>query len=1522
MGERYSVKKFLKILVYAVGGTLLFLVLLATITQTQFFRDRLRAAALSNLNAILDADISLGELHGNLVTGFSIDSIAVRSKGEAVFTARRVDLRYSLLEIPGRTISVRAVTIVNPVIRLVRPAGERWNFARIIRPTAPDTVPARPFDWVLRIDRLAVESGSLWLVDSTALTDPAHDRGDTSDIEYHDIALKDLNLSLSAEIQEKVKHIDISSMSFVSEHPGFHLTKFSGDCTVTPSEVRVKALTIVTSRSEIHLDASMSKVDLLGGPSLVGMRQCPVNLGLQAQDINFDEMKKFLPPLHFLHGPVSVDMSASGEFGDLQVHRLNVRFGHSELKLKGSVQNLHDPRNLNLDVRVTDGVVEPGDPLALMPDFNLPDFSEMGKFRLALQFQGTPRDFHTKTEIGTDAGDVNSDVALVIGGPSVLNYKGRVDFRNLDISRMLGDESLDSRLTGGVRLVGEGVSLAALNASAQVDIDSSTFRGQPLRDTHVTLTGSDRTLQTKAYLHLGSMISTLGFGISQNDAGPTSFETDGDVRMMHIGSFLRDPDNDHVVSFRYRAKGSGLTLATVGGDLDCDFSYWREADSSSSNGTLHLAIDQSDTLNRSVNIESTMGSLDLTGQYDLASLGRLIAYHVRSASRSLHERFAFLDTSMSAEPRVSIPQPGRDVLTPDGWIDAKFVVHVEDLAPLSIFVQSWDGLGQAQCSGAITGSRDGLSIRGHAAVNEYAYGRVEGGTLIEGGDLQFNLLHVKPPGSVDSVAMDMRGSFTSLHINEYGLDSVQAELVYGANSATYAISSVLNGEIRLRSRGSATIVGDTVTVNIESLHCSYFDYEWDAGSGVQVRFGRGGIAVSNLALHRGDEEVLVDAGVGPGGTLTGLINARRLDLEGLKYLLKKDEIHSMGGSFAGVADVHISVSGTLDSPLFEASLSADHIAYRTVPLGVMKGTFSYRDQSLGVRLNLDAEENTGRTAPELIVSGTIPVDLAFAKVRERTADKPMDLTVRSDSLEIGVLDPLLPTFEQLRGTMTCDVTVRGTPRRPEYEGELRIRNCSFLFVPNNITYLFDGTFQPQGERIKVVDAVIRNVASDEAVGQKGALHISGDFLLADFKPGDFDLSATGQLLVVKEATGESALSVYGRLFVEIGRGGLRFTGSIDQSLLRGDVLVRNSSLIFPPTRTLRQQQSELSVPMSPVNDTVRVQPEPHSVASRYFGGNGSRTGGRGSSSLLPTKSFIDGVRYDLDIETAGGNTSIRMIFNPGEELDATIDGKFSITEDGRRWFGDLTIESATYNYLKRFNADGKISFTGDFANPGLDITATYEGTRKIRDTTSAMEMTEPVVVTIKITGTRYVPKLAMSMEIADQDYASYAASHYGLTSNDVQSDAIQFILSGAFPLTTSQRNDVASSMPSSVGSSLLTGASSMLTGAFSDFLRTQTGFINSVELNYGSGDNVGQRTDIRLSGSAFNGLWRYGGRILNDPFSNANFSLLYSFGTIFNDPTLRNLMFELERRVQDVTIGQTNTTRGVNSARMFYRFSF
>ena len=76
------------------------------------------------------------------------------------------------------------------------------------------------------------------------------------------------------------------------------------------------------------------------------------------------------------------------------------------------------------------------------------------------------------------------------------------------------------------------------------------------------------------------------------------------------------------------------------------------------------------------------------------------------------------------------------------------------------------------------------------------------------------------------------------------------------------------------------------------------------------------------------------------------------------------------------------------------------------------------------------------------------------------------------------------------------------------------------------------------------------------------------------------------------------------------------------------------------------------------------------------------------------------------------------------------------------------------------------------------------------------------------------------MKIDDVDYANY----HGPRSNDVQSDAIQFVVYGTFPLTLTQRNEANPDLQKQIGVSALSGAASMLTGALSEFLRSQTGF--------------------------------------------------------------------------------------------------
>jgi len=1519
-------KKVLKYGLYGGVVFVLLLVLLAAATQTQFFRDRLRAAALSRLDSLLTASVYLGNLQGNLISGFSVDSISLVVDGGPFLSAKRLDFRYNLLGIPGKTISIDRIILVRPVVHLFRNGVDGWNLKRIIRPSPADTAAPHALDWVLTLRRFEIQEGTLVLLDSASLADPEHSPRDSNSVEYHDFTLHDLNLVISGSIKKQETRLNIESLSFVSARPDVRLRHFSSDLLLTPSLARISNLEIQTARSSVTLQASMKEINLLGGIDLAELRHKPVALSLKAHDLDLDELKQFIPQIRFLHEPVSMTFDASGEFGDVNVQKLELQMRHTRLNLKGTVANLHDPGNLRLNVKLADSKIVPADPLALMPDFNLPDLSSIGVATVNMEFEGTPLDFRAKVHLLSDAGEVHSgDMLMKIGGPRKLAYKGDLSVRRLDLAKLFGDPRLESTLQGSVAVEGEGLGMENLRGSLDIRMDSSEFRFQPLENSRVTLTAENHRLEGKANVRLGGMNSTIIAVLDAENKDLPRFSIDGSVESLDLEDLFSDKKFNSDITMTITVSGSGLSLAKMSGEASLDLTSSRYGDYQLESGDIHIFLDQQDPRNKTLRLESNVADLSVTGAFDLTYLTQLIRYEIQDLRYAVGTKFPSLDSSIAtAIDRRKLMVMEKSLSANHDLQDAEIVLAVKDLEPLSKVTTDGTFNGNGFFVGWIKGDYRDLSCHGQLTVNEFVYGNVESGLLVQDGSVSFTISRLKPTHPLKEIMMDLHAGVGSLHLNRNALDSVSLGLSYQRELLDWSVSSEWNNGFRVAAKGDASVAEDSLAVRIGSLRTGYQGFAWTAEQGAGVRFTGHNLEVSNLVLTRDTQTVAFRGKLESGGAIAATIEGTHLDLDDLRFLLPSEELEQNQKTFTGATFLRASVGGTVADPELTATVRISDMAFRGVPFGQLVGDFAYQRRLLDVRMWVDNAAEGTNDVPELTVAGTLPLNLALTDVDDRIPDEPMNLTVHTDGLQMSILDPVVPTFRHLNGIMKCTLTVGGTLRHPDYQGNITISDCSFLFVPNNINYQFSGTFKPEGELVRVIDATVRNVPGDERGGRRGAVNITGDFSLKNLRPGDFNLRCTGDLLVVKETSQLTALSVYGNLFVEIGAGGLHFTGSIEQSLLKGAVLIRNSSLVFPPTQQSVSEESAMSVPLVFVDDTSRVtQMGARSAFAKYFG----LTGRRPAKNLAtnepgkPSRSFMDGVRYDLDIETTGDNTEIRMIFNTmsGEELVATLNGNFSITEDGRRWVGDMQVSRAYYNFYKRFDAEGRIRYTGDLLNPELDIRARYQGQRALRDSV-ASGPPEKVVVSFKITGTRNEPKIEFSMTINDIDYYTYR----GPKSNDVQSDAIQFILYGSFPLTTAQKNEIPTDVQKTFGLSLLTGATSLLTARASEFLRDQTGFINSVELSYDGTGNFGSSADIRLSGVLWKGYWRYGGKILDDPLNNANFSLLYSFDAFFADPPLwlRNLMFELERRVETGSTVQSYDIKRVDSARLFYRFSF
>ncbi len=1514
-------KKIVKILLFTIIGLAAFLLVLAGITQTQFFRDRLRSAAISTLDSLLLADVRLGELKGNLLTGFTISDVSLTLQGEHVATVDRLDLRYDLFQLPGKKISVDNITLVRPRISLIRGVDGVWNFERLVRRTGGDTSKGSPFDWPIVIRALELWDGTVQLVDSAALAEAGHGPPDESHVEYHQFDLRHVNLRTSLLIRKEEKKATISALSFMCAKPDLNLDSLSGEFRVTPGGASVRNLEVRTNRSHLSLTATMNQVDLLGGLSLSRLQHSPLAVKLRFGTEDMDEFGMLLPPVDFLKGPVSLELEAEGSLGQLTVKKLNTLVGNSELSVTGELLNLHRPSDLVLNTRITSRGVALEDARRLMPSMGLPDFPMIGPAALSLTFQGRPLNFSTKGSLETKAGAVRSDVRLVIGGAPGLTYDANVQFTNLDLALITGDAQLKSSLRGSLQVSGKGVSPEHIAGTLQATLDTSSFMGQKVEPSRLFVEAVNRALHGNVDLRLGSMRSALTASVEDISRPSSSFEVEGEVHQLNLEDILRNRSYNSDLTMNVRAEGHGLNWENLTGVFNLDITSSRFADYRIEGGNMRILVDQRDSLRKVIAMESNIADFELKGSFDLEYLLNLIAYEARNIRIAVGEKFASLDSTLAGGvDRTRLATLGLELGAKRTTIDASYLLNIKDLVPLSRVTgnRTFNGVGVLR--GAVLGDYNNLSLDGRLSLRDFFYGNADSGILIQNAEASFQVTDLKPANPLKELEVFLLADASKMHLNRSRFDSLAVSFTYTQEYSSYSAHTRFGKDLELGFKGIASVAPDGVSFSLNGLDIGYKGLSWEAEGGATARFSAGGIRVSDVVLRHETQLVTLSGFLTTAGELNAEIRGTGLDLSGIRYFLEEEQLAQDAGAFSGTGNVTVSARGTVHQPEFNASLRVDRFAFRGVPLGTITADLSYAGRALRTNVAVQQKQQVGPEQSGLVIQGVIPLVISFAGSEAQDSLPPMDLTIRSSGAQMGILDPLLPTFNQLSGILTCDLRLKGSLNDPTMSGTIAIDSCYFLFVPNNISYSFQGRFQPSGNRIRVVDALIRNVPADNRQGREGEVRITGDFALRELTPSDFDLNIAGALLVVKETTRKSSLSVYGNLFVRTDTAGLHFTGTIERSLLRGYVLVKNSTLVFPPAMSAASKESERAVPVVFVDDTSRVVPKVDEPAvQEYFGSaTDNRAGIQSMESRRGGVSFLDGLRYDLVIESSGGNTEIRMVFNPttGEELVANLDGKFSILEDGTKWVGTVKVDRAFYNFTKRFDATGSLTYTGDYLNPELDITATYAGTRTVKDSVSG-SVRENVVVTLKITGTRLQPKLEISMTIDGRDYATYT----GPKSSDVNSDAIQFLLTGNFPLTESQKNDIAADLRSTVGTSLMTGATSLLSSTLSDFLRRETGFINSVEIGYGAQGSFGESADIRISGVLGDGLWRVGGKVLGDPFNNANVSLLYSLGDIFRRPSLRNFMFELERRIE-TPVGQLNDRREVNAARLFYRLSF
>ncbi len=1518
-------------IVLSVGSGLLLLSLLAIgFTQTKTFRDWLRGYILTTVHENTKGDLYLGDFSGSLFTGLTIRGASLRLDGEEIFSADVVELRYDPLELPRRHISLGRLVLTHPKFHPVRSSQGVWNFQRLPKESASPSAPVSFLKWALELKSLEIIDGEVSLEDSTAFG--VQDSAGSSPTPYREVVLRNVNSKMSAsvsidDLRLSVDHLSLKAPSFSTQ-----LVEFTGKLQYSKERISLNDVTFRTAGTELRLSAEADSLDFLKGFQATAAKDHRVHFDLDVSRISFAELQRFFPSFPLQSGNARLNLVLNGTIGNLQLEKFDLKTDSSEVKLSGRIQNILRPKDCNVDLAISVPSIDPREVAACLSSLKLPDISHLEKASLTGRFRGKLDNFEIRTAIDfREMGKLESTVQLDLRG-SDPQYQAHFTTRGFDLGSFLNDKQFESRLNVSGEVTGIGVNIERADFTGAVVIDSSEILNIPLQNSKISINARNRIFQGEASLHSHRSSLETQYSLDLSDETRPALEAKGIFSSIDLGQLLRNDNYRSNVTGNVAVRSSGRDLDHASGTLVLDFQESTFRDRSFSGPGVKLAIDQRKQSKKNIVIESPIVDANINGDFHLVPFSSLAKFEVGNVLYSLKQKLPFVDSTRAmareAKALLQMSPPRLPATVAQEYLNFNYTVDVKNLTPLAVYFGEEDFNAKGSVRGSVVGSADDLFLSTDAAVENFVFRGKETKLLIAKGKAYIQADHLKQADVLDALENRIKLEASTFLLNSLRVNNLIASVDYFHGKGSFGASALVDSALTIETNGSVRVTEGGYVGNFDNLMLGYHGYMWSNRTPILATIDTSGLMLKDVEMAHQTSRLSLSGGITPNRDLAIDVKVKNFGISDLGYFLSPGGENGGERKFGGQASAEVTLTGRFADPAFTFSAASTDLKYGTVAFGTLRIDGEYREQRARVNLEFRSSSPTQSEKPDLLVAGSLPVDLAFAHVDDRFPDEPVDLRIEATGFHLDILDPFIPVFDNIEGQLFADVRLGGTMKKISSSGTMRLEDGKFIFTPNGIKYFVTGTFEPNGEKIQISKLTIRNDPNDEPA--KG-LTVTGEVAIRNLFIGSFDLTAQGQLLILRETARKGHTAPYGNLLIGIGEDGLRYHGTIDESYLTGSVFIKTMAITFPPVSLQSSTKPTSTFSYTVIDDTSKplVHREVEdSLSEELFQPNGGveLEGSAPTSRQSTFDKLLAGMMVDVSIETEGPS-QLRMIIDYStEELSSELHGRLLLAKDefGTRFRGDVDVGKHSYYYFyKRFDATGKLKFAGALDNPEMDITAQYEGFRtpSRADSLEAMTLStskeQRVVVTLKITGTRVSPKLAIGMTVDDKD------GHPVEWQGDVQSDAITFILSGKFrdDLTTSERSQIAAGLGTSVTSTVITGVtSSIFSGVLTDFLRSELGgFIRQAEVTY-SGGSVSESADLRLTGEVGKTVIRVGGRVFND-IGNANVNIQMPVGRIIGSPALEDLIIELERKVEGSNYA-TDEKKLTNGARVYYRITF
>ena len=1086
------------------------------VSQTAWFKDWLRGFIVRQANQYLNGQLSIGRLGGNLFFGLEFEDLGVTQGGDRVIAVRNAGIDYSVIQFISGNIVIDHIRLDRPLVTMKREAGG-WNLAQLVKKQKQEkqrSGPARP----VTIGEIGISDGTFVLDrgdngGAVGTSGKAETQGGGVQLP-REIARIDARFAFRYEPVHYT--VDIGHLSLRGREPDFALNDLSGRISTREENLYIDNLAIRTAGSSLKVKGEVSTYqaapvlkieatsDKLDIPEIARMVPVLRGIGLQPSF-----RVKASGPVDRLGFDFAVRSSAGDASGQVTAdlvgreHAIKgeVHLGHLDLApIVRSAAAKSDLTGLaRVDVRFP---AAPGrGPVA--GSFSVSTFSARlaGYYAQQIEARGRVDGKRVFVDRGkalaygaaaTASGTVEPGVRGPKGTGLALNLHGSV--AGLDLRRLpatLRVPPFDSRLTFDYQVNGVGT---ALNGEAR--LKRSMLGGAELADQTVgTFSSAGPSVQYSAEGGIANLdIQRYGRVLDIPALSTDRFKSDINGRFSARGSgtsaatlaldanaSLNNSTLDMVsvplmAVEAHLANGGGL-FRVDGGFFNVDPSRFTGNDKSKGSVAGRVAVEASlAKLSGPITPDSITASGEVA--LDRSNVGGLEIDRARVAGRFANAAGQVDEATITGRD-LAVKASGPLSLANTGSSNLAYHVETPDLGAVGK-IAGQNGLqGFLSLDGRVTGNRANLAAQGQLKAGNVHYGANE--------VLTAQSAYTVTIPDLDAARAEVKADTTLgfLKVGGQDINVLRATTTYGSQKLAFdatAEQSIRSGRVI----GSALLHPDHQEVHLSQFGFKTQGMTWDLAKNTEpvVKYGGGDVTIKGLHLVSGPQSVAAE------GTIGSKASNLRAALTGVD-LAHVDTWLIGDRRLGGILNAAATVTGPTSALNVSSDFSVDGGAFREFRYDTLGGNVTYTQDRLAVDIRLQQNPQAW-----LIARGTLPTALFRSPTTPSGtpapgSDAPVDLTVRSSPIDLGVVQGFTSAITKASGTLVADAHLGGTAATPEMSGHVQFTNGAFTVAPAGVAYkALNGRVDLRPGRA-VIDKLSVSDEHDRTMALSGELGLQG-----------------------------------------------------------------------------------------------------------------------------------------------------------------------------------------------------------------------------------------------------------------------------------------------------------------------------------------------------------------------------------------------------------------------------------------------